>query len=264
MRPLAAVCFANCSNIEVDCCLIVTSIKFAKQTVSKGGASGATKMKKQGDKLHDSNASRYGYREADQTGYRFDPISEAIGDLHCALANNADAIANASGGKVTRADVARRLVELLETSPIWQSRRDTAMVPEVRPNGHANSKEVQLASAYARSAPTTDDSPRRRRTLAPSALKAISRAQRARWKQYHEKKEKERARWARSSAARRARGNKKQSTSRYKANRVTGMKSFWARLTPKQRSDEMKRRRNVAAAKNIAALRAQLAAPTAQ
>jgi len=128
----------------------------------------------------------------------------AFGCLYQRTKQELNNIAAEGGGEITASELAGWMAELLSAEASRSILGSTEHMPQVRRDsaeGHASASEKAL---HVRS--------RKRRTLSKKALKAISDAQKKRWKKYHAKKV----------------GKK--------------LKSYWSKMSAEDRKIEMRRR----------------------
>lgn len=168
---------------------------------------------------------------------------------HHSIEDHINSLAEQAGGKNFVAPIAAELVRLLEAKTLWEAFRSSQSLPEMRTQRNGDRTGGWPGSAPRGLAADVFSPASGHRPLSKKARNAISKAQRERWAKFHDKQAAERERWKKSSKARRERGAKQKPAS-YRKNRSAGIKSYWAKMTPEQRSVEMLRRQELSVKKN--------------
>jgi len=158
--------------------------------------------------------------EAETVAFNFGVLYRTI-EEHC------EHTAAESGGKVTFAEVAARMGELLSRKAQWI----TELVSEVREVGMGTGptdEGSKLGGQTALHVRPRDSRPLKKKRFSAKARANMRKAQRARWDRYNAKKKTGKS-------------------------HSPGIKAYWASMTPLQRSQEIQRRQAVSALKRAAA-----------
>ena len=202
----------------------------------------------------------------------------SFGYFYRSIEEHVNQFAAQASGQITFSDIALRVGRLLQAASVREQLRNPELVSEVRSGagGHAGQSDWPAEAAF-------HVRPHARRTLSKKALKAISKAQKERWARFHAaqddgdretaarlsntprrtgrpKKGEVRVPMSIEERRRRDREKKRAERARLKmpkthsSNVSRAISSFWAKMSPEERSKEMLRRRQVSAAKKKARL----------